>query len=86
MKKINLLFCCLCLLLSIETHAVIVNDVTGMTPVQVAAVVQPESTQQVAELIKQTSGSISIAGGKYSMGGQTAIQGALQIDTQNLIM
>ncbi|PIT20176.1 hypothetical protein BGI36_08275 [Snodgrassella communis] len=84
MKKINLLFCCLCLLLSIETHAVIVNDVTGMTPVQVAAVVQPESTQQVAELIKKTSGPISIAGGKYSMGGQTAIQGALQIDTRKL--
>ncbi|WP_239326144.1 FAD-binding protein [Snodgrassella gandavensis] len=51
---------------------------------QVAAVVQPESTQQVAELVKSTSGSISIAGGKYSMGGQTAMPGALQIDTRKL--
>ncbi|WP_202984286.1 FAD-binding protein [Snodgrassella sp. ESL0253] len=55
-----------------------------MTPVQVAAVVQPESTRQVAELVKSTSGSISIAGGKYSMGGQTAMPGALQIDTRKL--
>ncbi|PIT15943.1 FAD-binding protein [Snodgrassella alvi] len=84
MKKLNLLYCCLCLLLSFKTHAVVVNDVTGMTPVQVAAVVQPESTRQVAELVKSTSGSISIAGGKYSMGGQTAMPGALQIDTRKL--
>ncbi|PIT28303.1 hypothetical protein BGI37_01630 [Snodgrassella alvi] len=83
MKKVNLLYI-LFMLFSLRTHAVIVNDVTGMTPVQVAAVVQPESTQQVAELVKSTQGTISIAGGKYSMGGQTAIQGGLQIDTQKL--
>ena len=64
--------------------AVEVNDVTGMTPVQVAAVVQPESTQQVVDIVKKATGPISIAGGKYSMGGQTAIQGAVQIDTRKL--
>ncbi|MWP61868.1 FAD-binding oxidoreductase [Gilliamella sp. Pas-s25] len=84
MKKLHLLSCCICLLLSLKTQAVVVNDVTGMTPVQVAAIVQPESTQQVAELVKNASGPISIAGGKYSMGGQTAITGAIQIDTQKL--
>ncbi|OCG15164.1 hypothetical protein A9G24_05625 [Gilliamella sp. App6-5] len=83
-KKIHLLSYCLCLLLPLKTQAVVVNDVTGMTPVQVAAIVQPESTQQVAELVKNATGPISIAGGKYSMGGQTAITGAIQIDTQKL--
>jgi FAD/FMN-containing dehydrogenase len=84
MKKLHLLSCCLCLLLPLKTQAVVVNNVTGMTPVQVAAIVQPESTQQVAELVKNASGPISIAGGKYSMGGQTAITGAIQIHTKKL--
>jgi FAD/FMN-containing dehydrogenase len=84
MKKLTLLSCCLFLLLPLKTQAVVVNDVTGMTPVQASAVMQPESTQQVSELVKNTSGPISIAGGKYSMGGQTAINNGIQIDTQKL--
>lgn len=84
MKKINLLLSVLVFLLPLTVMAVEVNDVTGMTPVQVAAVVQPESTQQVVDIVKKASGPISIAGGKYSMGGQTAIQGAVQIDTHKL--
>ncbi|KDN11368.1 FAD-binding oxidoreductase [Gilliamella sp. Imp1-1] len=84
MKKLTLLSYCLFLLLPLKTQAVVVNDVTGMTPVQASAVMQPESTQQVSELVKNTSGPISIAGGKYSMGGQTAISNGIQIDTQKL--
>ncbi|NUE96023.1 FAD-binding oxidoreductase [Gilliamella sp. ESL0232] len=84
MKKLTLLSCCLFLLLPPKAQAVVVNDVTGMTPVQASAIMQPESTQQVSELVKNTSGPISIAGGKYSMGGQTAINNGIQIDTQKL--
>ena len=84
MKKINLLISALGFLLPFTVMAVEVNDVTGMTPIQVAAVVQPESTQQVVDIVKKATGPISIAGGKYSMGGQTAIQGAVQIDTRKL--
>ncbi|MFQ1000118.1 FAD-binding protein [Gilliamella sp. BG6] len=84
MKKLTLLSCCFFLLLPLKAQAVVVNDVTGMTPVQASAVMQPESTQQVSELVKNTSGPISIAGGKYSMGGQTAINNGIQIDTQKL--
>ena len=84
MKKINLLISALGFLLPFTVMAVEVNDVTGMTPIQVAAVVQPESTQQVVDIVKKATGPISIAGGKYSMGGQTAIQGEVQIDTRKL--
>ncbi|MWN32736.1 MULTISPECIES: FAD-binding oxidoreductase [unclassified Gilliamella] len=84
MKKFTFLSCCLFLVLPLTTQAVVVNDVTGMTPVEVTAVMQPESTQQVAELIKNSKGPISIAGKKYSMGGQTAINNGIQIDTQKL--
>ena len=84
MKCLNLFSGFLFLSLSLTTHAVVVNDITGMTPVEVTSIVQPESTQQVAELIKNTDGPVSIAGGKYSMGGQTAIKNGIQIDTQKL--
>ncbi|OCG49707.1 FAD-binding protein [Gilliamella sp. Choc5-1] len=84
MKKLTSLSYCLFLVLPLTTKAVVVNDVTGMTPIEVTAVMQPESTQQVSELVKNTSGPISIAGGKYSMGGQTAISNGIQIDTQKL--
>ena len=84
MKKLIIWYSCFCLLLPITAYAVIVNDVTGMTPVQMIAVIQPESTEEVAELVKRTTGPISIAGGKYSMGGQTAVQNGVQLDTQKL--
>lgn len=84
MKKLIIWYSCFCLLLPITAYAVIVNDVTGMTPVQMIAVIQPESTKEVAELVKRTTGPISIAGGKYSMGGQTAVQNGVQLDTQKL--
>lgn len=84
MKKLIIWYSCFCLLLPLTAYAVVVNDVTGMTPVQMVAVIQPESTEEVAELVKHTTGPISIAGGKYSMGGQTAVQNGVQIDTQKL--
>jgi FAD/FMN-containing dehydrogenase len=55
-----------------------------MTTVKIKAVIQPELTAQVAELVKRTSGTISIAGGKYSMGGQTAFKDAIQINSRKL--
>lgn len=84
MKKLIIWYSCFCLLLPLTAYAVVVNDVTGMTPVQMIAVIQPESTEEVAELVKRTTGPISIAGGKYSMGGQTAVQNGVQLDTQKL--
>lgn len=84
MKKLITWYSCFCLLLPLTAYAVVVNDVTGMTPVEMSSVIQPESTEEVVELVKHTTGPISIAGGKYSMGGQTAVQNGVQIDTQKL--
>lgn len=84
MKKLITWYSCFCLLLPLTAYAVVVNDVTGMTPVEMSSVIQPESTEEVAKLVKHTTGPISIAGGKYSMGGQTAVQNGVQIDTQKL--
>lgn len=63
---------------------IIVNDITHLNPIKVTQIVQPTSTTEIMELVKNHQGSISIAGGKYSMGGQTATEHALQIDITHL--
>ncbi|TXD84326.1 FAD-binding protein [Mitsuaria sp. TWR114] len=62
----------------------IVNDVTGLNPVRVMAIVAPESVEEVQEALRRTSGPASIGGGRFSMGGQTASPGSLHIDMRTL--
>ena len=57
-----------------------VNDVTQMNPIEVGRVARPTSTAEVAELVAHSVGSISIGGGRYSMGGQIGADQSLHID------
>ncbi|QKE65373.1 FAD-binding oxidoreductase [Aquipseudomonas campi] len=61
----------------------IVNDVTGLNPIEVERVLAPTQLQQIIDAVRQHAGPISIAGGRYSMGGQTASAGALQLDMRD---
>lgn len=61
----------------------IVNDVTGLNPIRVQQVIAPTELQQIVDAVKSHSGPISIAGGRFSMGGQTASTNALQIDMRD---
>jgi len=58
----------------------LVNDVTQLNPIQVLGVKQPRSVPEIVHLVKTNEGPISIGGGRYSMGGQTASPQALQLD------
>lgn len=58
----------------------VVNDITQLNPVHVTEVVQPRSIADIVTAIQESSGPISIGGGRYSMGGQTAIEGSLHLD------
>ena len=62
----------------------VVNDVTQLNPVPVAAVVSPETVDEVLEAIRRTTGPISVGGGHFSMGGQTASPGSLHLDMRRL--
>ncbi|HLD68557.1 MAG TPA: FAD-binding oxidoreductase [Pseudomonas sp.] len=62
------------------TAGEIVNDVTGLNPIEVAQVLAPTRLEQIVEAVRAHPGPISIGGGRYSMGGQTATPGALQLD------
>jgi len=66
-----------------QDTSIVVNDVTQLNPVKVAAIVTPRYTQEIIEAVKMHNGPISIGGGRYSMGGQTATDQALQLDMRN---
>lgn len=60
-----------------------VNDVTQLNPIPVAEVVAPTTLDEIVAAVKNHAGPVSIGGGRYSMGGQTATVGAIQIDMRN---
>jgi FAD/FMN-containing dehydrogenase len=62
----------------------IVNDITQLNPIRVRKVLAPGTIAEVVEAVRTNSGPISIGGGRFSMGGQTATDGALQIDMRHL--
>lgn len=61
-----------------------VNDITQLNPIRVARVVEPGSFDHVAALVADNPGPVSIGGGRFSQGGQTACDGALFIDMRAL--
>lgn len=63
---------------------IIVNDVTQLNPIGVWAIAKPISVTEVQEAIRRTSGPVSLGGGHFSMGGQTASPGSLHLDLRKL--
>ena len=62
----------------------VVNDVTQLNPIRVERVARPSNAEEVRELVKSHAGPISIGGGRYSMGGQIASEGALFLDMRGM--
>ncbi|SHL86397.1 FAD-binding oxidoreductase [Flavobacterium saccharophilum] len=59
------------------------NDITQINPIQVNQIIKPKTVNEIVYAIKNTTGPISIGGGKYSMGGQTAFENSLHIDMRS---
>ncbi|MBC7456810.1 MAG: FAD-binding oxidoreductase [Bdellovibrionaceae bacterium] len=57
-----------------------VNDITGINPIEVQQIIEPTSVEEIKKAVKSNNGPISIGGGRYSMGGQTATENSIQID------
>src|SRR6516162_4330526 len=64
--------------------SLIVNDVTGLNPVPVWAIATPTSIDEVRDSILRSTGPISVGGGHFSMGGQTASPGSLHLDMRRM--
>ena len=74
----------LILLLCQATHAAeTVNDISGMNPIEVALVLAPTELAQIVDAVREHPGPIAIGGARFSMGGQTATEQALQLDMRD---
>lgn len=60
-----------------------INDVTRLNPIKVNKIIRPTDSKEIKEAIVSTMGAISIGGGKFSMGGQTAFNDSLHIDMRS---
>ncbi|RRB07265.1 FAD-binding protein [Larkinella rosea] len=68
----------------LKTGERIINDVTQLNPVVVAEVFRPTSVEDLRERLRITTGPVSVGGGRFSMGGQTASPQSLHIDMRGL--
>lgn len=62
----------------------IVSDVTHLNPTPVDEVYAPGSVEQLQAMLRASEKPVSIGGGRFSMGGQTAHPGTLHIDLRGL--
>jgi len=63
-----------------QDQSAIVNDVTQINPIKVDRILKPKSIEEVVAAVQGHAGPVSIGGGRFSMGGQTATERALQLD------
>ncbi|MFY2506856.1 FAD-binding oxidoreductase [Vibrio pectenicida] len=61
----------------------LVNDVTQLNPIEVSKVVSPRSIKDIQDAIRTTNGKISIGGGRFSQGGQIALEDHLHLDMRD---
>ena len=66
-----------------QLHQHVINDITELNPIPVANIVAPRTLDDIIKAITSSSGPISIGGGRFSMGGQTAINNGLHLDMRN---
>lgn len=64
-----------------ESHTV--NDITQLNPVEVAKLLIPTAEADIRLAIQQWRGTISVGGGRFSMGGQIAQPDSLHLDMRN---
>lgn len=69
---------------ALTARQLVVENVTGLYPVKVARIAQPTSSAEVAALITAWPERVAVGGGRYSMGGQVAVQGGLHLDMRHM--
>lgn len=69
---------------ALAAPGILIPNLTGLYPVEVARVVAPASTEEVAQAVRDWPGRIAVGGGRYSMGGQVAIRGGLHLDMRGM--
>jgi len=71
-------------ILHLKTEERIIDDVTRLNPILVTKVHRPGSIEEICDIVKFTVGPISVGGGRFSMGGQTASPQSTHIDMRRM--
>lgn len=61
-----------------------IDDVSRLDETEVAAILRPQSTEAVSAALSRTAAPVSIGGGRYSMGGQTAWPDSLHLEMRGM--
>jgi FAD/FMN-containing dehydrogenase/SAM-dependent methyltransferase len=61
-----------------------VHEITGLHSIPVWGIVTPTSITEVQEALSRTEVPVSVGGGHFSMGGQTASPGSIHLDMRRL--
>ncbi len=69
---------------TVAAETLIVGNITGLYSVQVARIESPRATAEVSTLLKAWPGQVAVGGGRYSMGGQIAVESGLHLDMRQL--
>lgn len=62
----------------------LINDVTGLNPERPSMICRPRSEAELIHALKNSKGPVTIAGGRFSMGGHVAQDGALMLDMSGM--
>jgi len=62
----------------------IINDVTQLNPIPVSTVKRPKTIEELQEIVRTADKPLSVGGGRFSMGGQTASPQSIHIDMREL--
>jgi FAD/FMN-containing dehydrogenase/SAM-dependent methyltransferase len=68
----------------VSQQTLLINDVTKLNPIPVWGVVRPNSLDDVQSALAGTDVPVSVGGGHFSMGGQTASPGSLHLDMRSM--
>ncbi|WP_286743927.1 FAD-binding oxidoreductase [Aquabacterium sp. UBA2148] len=64
--------------------ALLVANVTQIYSVRVARIATPRSADEVGKALASWPGRVAVGGGRYSMGGQVAVDGGLHLDMRQM--
>jgi FAD/FMN-containing dehydrogenase/uncharacterized membrane protein YhaH (DUF805 family) len=68
----------------LKTEDRIINDVTKLNPVIVSKVETPETIADLQVIVRNATNPVSVGGGRFSMGGQTASPSSTHVDMRKL--
>jgi FAD/FMN-containing dehydrogenase len=67
----------------VSNNPLVVNDITQLNAIHVAKIIKPTLSSEIIQAINNSTGPISIGGGRFSMGGQVAFADSLHIDMRD---